>query len=312
MRGAGLRRQLQRRGRRWRTRWRAFRMPAGAVWPAPPPSPTVAGLTPGQQQRAVAEACRLAHAEPDGEVHCSVMQKSLGIRVRAADGAANWLKIAPKGGAREQWARAGERAAQALDGVPQPAILRELEWPADGAELHAFVYTLAPSPAAQRTPWISAPMPPVGDEWLTGLRRALDRTAAAPLSRWNVHPGPVARVVAQRFGRKAPYDVDEWRMAHGDLNWSNVTAPKLALLDWEFFGAAPRGYDAATLLLFTLSDPELYRRIEAALAEDLNSRSGLVSRLYVLARRLDKIEGGFRDPREHRPIEREAMRLLRL
>jgi hypothetical protein len=82
------------------------------------------------------------------------------------------------------------------------------------------------------------------------------------------------------------------------------------LLDWEFWGAAPRGFDAATLLAHSFLDPALFRRIEAAFADDLNTRSGIAARLYQFASLLNKIEADLRDPREHRIAEAEARRLL--
>jgi hypothetical protein len=196
--------------------------------------------------------------------------------------------------------------------VPKPKILRELEWVHQGQELHAFIYSFIPSPSVQPTPWVSAPMPDLDDAWMTALARSLARIGEQPLVRWLLHPGPIARVVGQRFGRRAPYDVDEWRMAHGDLHWGNVTAPTLSLIDWEFYGAAPRGYDAAMLLIFASNDQELYGRFEAAFADELDTRSGLIARLYTIATRLKRIEEGKSDPRHYRRLEREAERLLKL
>jgi thiamine kinase-like enzyme len=132
-----------------------------------------------------------------------------------------------------------------------------------------------------------------------------------PLSRWLLHPGTARRVITKRFGSKAPYQIDEWRTAHGDLNWSNLTAPQLTILDWEFWGVAPRGFDAATLLTHTFYDPALFRRIEALFQEDLNSSSGVVARLYHYARRLEAIEAGKLDPSEHGLVEAEAIRVSR-
>ncbi len=312
MRLAGLRRQVLRRGRRWKVRWRASRIPASLDWPRPALSPIVAGLSPDAQRRAVSEACQMIVAEPEGGVHTSIKQTSIGLKVCRADGPANWLKISAKGGFKERWRRQGELLAQAVEGISQPRILRELEWSFEGSELHAFVYSLAPSPSGQTTPWISSAMPAIGDDWLRELASVFTRLATQPLSRWLIHPGPVARTIVQRFGRAAPYDIDDWRMAHGDLNWSNVTVPRFSVLDWEFHGAAPRGYDAAMLLLFSARNPELYRRMEAAFAEDLNTRSGIAVRLYLIARSLDNIERGNGDPRRHAPLEREAKRLLRM
>lgn len=203
-------------------------------------------------------------------------------------------------------------SASSITGVPKPAILREFDLNADGVRCHALQFTLAPSPAVIETPWIVHPLGSIDERWLGELRQAIDRISELPLTRWLIHPGRVARIIVQRFGRKAPYTIDEWRTAHGDLNWSNLTAPNLMLLDWERWGAAPRGFDAATLLAFSFRDPALFRRIETIFADDLNAPAGVVARLYQYSQRLTNIEAGIRDPRDHRAIEAEAKRLLHL
>jgi thiamine kinase-like enzyme len=191
-----------------------------------------------------------------------------------------------------------------------PEILRDFEWTDPGVRWHALQLSLAPSPAILGQSWIAEPLHSIDDRWIGELKQAIGAINKAPLTRWAVHPGRIARVIAQRFGKRAPYSIDDWQTAHGDLNWGNVTAPQLMLLDWEFWGAAPRGFDAATLLAHSFLDPALFRRIEAAFADDLNTRSGIAARLYQFASLLNKIEADLRDPREHRIAEAEARRLL--
>lgn len=307
-----LRRPLLRRGRRWRALWRGWRMPTDAEWKRPVPSPIIAGLSPEQQQAAIRDACEHLGATPEGDIHSGIKCTGISSKLIQSDGSPAWLKITAKGGKTDHWHRRGEQLARTIDGVPMPKILRELEWTHQGADLHAFVYSFMPSPSVQPTPWVSVPMPALSDAWMAGLALSLKRIGEQPLTRWLAHPGPIARIIGQRFGRRAPYDVDEWRMAHGDLHWSNVTAPTLSLIDWEFYGAAPRGYDAAMLLMLASNDPELHDRLETAFAEDLNTRSGLIARLFTIASRLRRIEEGKSDPRHYRRLEREAERLLRM
>jgi hypothetical protein len=307
-----LRRPLVRRGRRWKALWRGWRMPEDAVWQRKELSPIIAGLSPEQQQAAIRDACERLHAAPEGGIHSGVKRTGISTKIVQPDGSPAWLKITATGGKTEHWHRRGEQLAQTIDGVPKPVILRELEWSHEGAGLHAFVYSFIPSPSVQPTPWVSAPMPVLDDAWLAALAQSLRLIGEQPLVRWLIHPGPVARVVGQRFGRRAPYDVDEWRMAHGDLHWGNVTAPALSLIDWEFYGAAPRGYDAAMLMMFASNDRELFERFEIAFADDLNTRSGLIARLHTIAGRLKRIEEGKSDPRHYRRLEREAERLLKM
>ncbi len=227
------------------------------------------------------------------------------------DGGDSWIKISRRDDPVRRTALPRERDARAFPGVPMPEILREIEWRADDLDWHAFQFSFTPFPAVSPTPRIGASAGALDDAWFAQLKNAMAALSALPLSRWLVHPGAIARIVAQRYGAKAPYQVDEWRVAHGDLHWSNITTPHLVLLDWERWGVAPRGFDVATLLSWTAANPVLYRRIERLFSDDLSSPSGVVARLYVLARRLNWIEAGFGDAREHRGLEIEAKRLLR-
>ncbi|MFG2557103.1 hypothetical protein [Streptomyces sp. NPDC048581] len=49
----------------------------------------------------------------------------------------------------------------------------------------------------------------------------------------------------------------DWTTAHGDLHTANITAGTPYPLDWEGFGMALVGYDAATLPAYSLLVPAL-------------------------------------------------------
>ena len=68
--------------------------------------------------------------------------------------------------------------------------------------------------------------------------------------------------------------------------------PRLAILDWELWGRAPAGTDAATLLCYSLLVPDVAERVRALLADLLDTPTGRVAQLYVIARLLDRTEGG--------------------
>jgi hypothetical protein len=288
-------------------RWTSSWLSHDAKWlPSRPPS-----IDQSLLEAAFSKACTQLNAEPLGTRRRGFRGKSVGSRVRLPDTSESWLKVS---GARlewQRWLRHGELSAPSIEGVPKPSIAGKIEWRDEDISWQALQFTVAPSPIISETPWLTTTVQ-IEDSWLAELERTVARLAELPLSRWSMHPGYVARVIAQRFGRRAPHVVDEWRTAHGDLHWANLTAPDLALLDWELWGAAPRGYDAAKLLSFSVGDPEMFQRIEATFAEDLNTSSGIVARLYAFAQRLQGIETGDHDPRVYRPIEREAKRLLRL
>ncbi|MGH3719676.1 MAG: hypothetical protein ACRDRI_12740 [Pseudonocardiaceae bacterium] len=102
--------------------------------------------------------------------------------------------------------------------------------------------------------------------------------------------------------------VTEWAVAHADLAWANLTAPQCWLLDWEDWGLAPRGWDAATLWGNSLAVPELAERVQREYRADLDSRSGLLSQLFFCS---EMISAGadYAGPLAE-PSRREANRLI--
>jgi hypothetical protein len=112
------------------------------------------------------------------------------------------------------------------------------------------------------------------------------------------------------FGSRAPCVAEEWHVGHGDLQWSNLTAPTFNLLDWECWGYVPRGYDAAYLIAVSCADPELVRRLERAFADDLETESGRVARLAALANLIGLIKAGWLDPRYMRSLKAMGRRVL--
>ncbi|MER7131305.1 hypothetical protein [Streptosporangium saharense] len=84
----------------------------------------------------------------------------------------------------------------------------------------------------------------------------------------------------------------EWRLAHADFNWANMTAPAFCVFDWEDWGMAPRGLDAANLWSVSLAVPALADRVRSERRDDLESRDGKLMTLFVAA----KILGPYADP----------------
>jgi thiamine kinase-like enzyme len=94
------------------------------------------------------------------------------------------------------------------------------------------------------------------------------------------------------FGDRADPDVSEWTAAHTDLHWANLLGPDLAIVDWEGWGLAPAGFDAATLYLHSLLRPATAKQVHDDFTELLEHRDGLISQLYVTTRMLLRIEHG--------------------
>ena len=64
------------------------------------------------------------------------------------------------------------------------------------------------------------------------------------------------------------------------------------ILDWEGWGLAPAGYDAATLYCHSLLVPAVARRVHAAFIDVLDSEAGRLAQLYVITRLLLRIADG--------------------
>ncbi|WP_157431560.1 phosphotransferase [Actinomadura hibisca] len=185
--------------------------------------------------------------------------------------------------------------------VPHPCLLARIDWTRDGfayrAELSEYVATATCSdnPALPEETVLSA-------VWWTRLRRAIDTIGALPLP-----PGRAPVVTQDYIHRAIPRylgaagidtsDIDttvrRWSLAHGDLHWANLTAPDLVLLDWEGFGPAPYGFDAAHLHAYTLTAPKAAAHLRTTLVHILERPEARLAELTVAAMILQAAD---RDP----------------
>ena len=213
-------------------------------------------------------------------------------------------------GVASQPLRDAELAGARIRGVAKPEILTSRQWTQDDRHWLTLQMTLAPSPVTTTNYFADAVTARVGGQWVASLKRALDVVRTIDTDREAIAPDEISSLIKDRFGPGAEHRADEWHCAHGDLHWSNVTYPEIMLLDWENWGRAPRGYDAANLLMYSCAYPELVQNIETAFADDLNSRSGRVAQLAILARRFRDMEGGWPDPSYRPHLEAMARRVL--
>ncbi|MBA8827812.1 hypothetical protein FHX42_005219 [Saccharopolyspora lacisalsi] len=120
------------------------------------------------------------------------------------------------------------------------------------------------------------------DEWWQRLAGSLELLQAYSTDRIALSQAHLSDRIRSVFGDRVDTTVTEWRTAHGDLHWGNVTVDG-ELLDWEAWGLGPRGLDAACLWGISLTDPLLAERIEREFAAELSTRSGRLCRLMVCA-----------------------------
>jgi hypothetical protein len=228
---------------------------------------------------------------PVGHVVHTSRYHSVGIRVRVRGGDA-WLRVVyddPEWGVGDYLE--GNVAANKIDGVPKPCVKTWQEWDDDGRRLRGELSTFIPEAP------LSDDMLPGGEldlseRWLTRLRAALHALAAHPVPDHGIDPDGMRNGLLAFFGISFDFMSVPWVTAHGDLHWGNVTGPDFFVLDWETWGRAPAGYDAATLYCASLLRPNTARRVHDALADLLDTRSGKVATLAVVIRFLRLVDGG--------------------
>ena len=146
------------------------------------------------------------------------------------------------------------------------------------------------------------------DVWWTRLSTALDGVASVPTCRVAVRQEYLDRAMPHYLGVPLDTTPPAWRTAHGDLHWANLTGPRLTVLDWEGWGLAPAGYDAALLHAYSLLVPETAAEVRHRLGHVLGTPAGRFAELVVITELLQSVDRG-----DHLELERALRaRLTRL
>jgi hypothetical protein len=255
------------------------------------------------------EGCRRLGVTASGDPLLSYTRKAIGTVAVAPDGTRSWVKISALHGTPSHWQRECELSSIVV-GVPRPALIAHHAWAADHRQWLALQTTLSKSPAVEHSHWAGSRAARLGHSWIVQLRAALAAVAGLRTQRRLVTPDEVGQTIRRQFGPHVPQAADRWTVAHGDLSWSNVTAPDLELLDWESWGLAPHGFDAAKLVAFSCASPSLVTRLERAFADVLATPSGKVAQLFILANILEQMENGWLNPYYRDGIEAMARRVV--
>jgi hypothetical protein len=214
--------------------------------------------------------------------HAVVKRRSVG----AATDRGTWVRIELRGLERLDGQGWGTEASAILHDVPMPAWHSGVSWldAGRGAMWHADETALISEAPVGRSSQAASLSP----SWWDSLRAALGALArhhtprkATPDSEL-ITEDRIASVIGQVFPG-TDTTVTEWACAHADLGWANLTGPQLWLLDWEDWGMAPRGTDAARLWFASLTEPALIRQVTTCVGDDLASRSGQVMALFECA-----------------------------
>jgi hypothetical protein len=230
----------------------------------------------------VAEIDRAAKAldttpDPDTQMR---KRRSVGFRTDRN----TWVRLEHQ--TLAQFARRGNdglQQAMLIDGVTKPLWYQAVSWidsehgrvwRADETEFIAARHVI-PYGYLRQAPDMSA-------TWWAEFNASLDVLSRYPTNRVAVRQARITETIAAAFPGIDTV-VAEWVTAHGDLYWQNLTAPDFCILDWEDWGTAPRGWDAASLWHNSLLIPELAAQIAAARHTDLDTRSGRLCQLMRCA-----------------------------
>jgi hypothetical protein len=220
--------------------------------------------------------------------------------IGAATNTGSWVRIELRGNERMAGPVAGQgwglEAAQALTGVARPQWFRGASWrgeplrPDTVWRVDEVELILGGDPIRTKPAWLEEAdaLPP---QWWDDLGASLEALAATDTTRLatpDCLPATVARIEADI--RKVYPDVADlhpenwqWTTAHADLGWANVTGPRLWITDWEDWGRAPRGLDAANLWANSLGSPSVAEKVAQRFRSDLESRTGKVMALWRCA-----------------------------
>jgi hypothetical protein len=208
------------------------------------------------------------------------------------DGDDAWLRVVYED---PEWGEGayldGNATAKNIRGVPKPIVKRWKEWDDSGRTLRGEISTFVAEPVVSPH-MVPATEPALPNRWLTQLRMALGALAAHPIPEHGVDAEYVNHGLLAYFGISIDLAAVAWTAAHCDLHWGNLTSPNLVILDWETWGRAPAGYDAATLYCASLPYPTLASRVGNALSPFLDTPAGRVATLVAAVRFLRFVDGG--------------------
>ncbi|MEU0991670.1 hypothetical protein [Streptomyces sp. NPDC005953] len=219
----------------------------------------------------------------------TVVRKRRSVGARTDRG--TWVRVEPRSLGKitgQGWN--GTESAARLEGVTQPAwrgcvVWQDADepvmWRADETDL------LPGTPIGTA---VLAEEPTLSEEWWRAFGDSLDALARHTTQRVAtpdtvmITQGLVTESIRGVFPEEIDTVVARWVPAHADLNWANMTAPAFSLYDWEDWGNAPRGLDAATLWAASLAVPALADRVRRERRHDFESRDGKLMTLFVCSK----------------------------
>lgn len=197
----------------------------------------------------------------------------------------SWVRLAWRRPGRldiQSWT--GFEAAAAIQDVPRPMWSAAASWsdPVRQVVWRADEMTRVDAAALSATADITTD-PDLPDQWWHDLKAALTNLAAYETNRIAMGQAHLTTRIHEIYGERVDTTIADWACAHGDLGYANLCGRELAILDWESWGMAPVGWDAACLWNASLAVPGLAARVESTFSDVLDTRSGRLSQLLLCA-----------------------------
>ena len=192
------------------------------------------------------------------------------------------------------WDGIATATGEPFDDIPMPRHIRSMIWTDDGLVVRADLLTYV-SQQAIGTGLVLSQEVDLPEPWWHALRSGLEplqRVAATKRVAADPREESFRNHFLASFGVKIDPERVEMAMSHGDLHFGNLTAPDLVILDWENWGWAPAGYDAAHILCSAVLQPAVAARVRAEFADVLHTYSGAVAVVTAASKYLHHVESG--------------------
>lgn len=249
-------------------------------------------------------AARRHGLTPDGASFRGVHDRTISGRVTNHQ-TARWLRVIAV--ATDQahgvvWD--GPITATEIAGVRRPELIAIEQWTAQGQSIRAELWELVSEPICARHETLTEVLT-LPDGWWPNLHTNLDRLARHPTTRTPRTQEQITAAIRHVYGPEINTRVEHWVTQHGDLRWTNLTRTTPYLLDWEFWGLAPAGTDAATLYCTSLLVPEVAITVYDQFGHVLDTPDGRIAQLCVCIQLSRHHDCGAL----HEPLQRLAHRL---
>ncbi|MFI9210296.1 hypothetical protein ACIGW7_19430 [Streptomyces sp. NPDC053253] len=256
---------------------------------APVFTPPAAAEDAARVRLALRAAARGLQVTPSGPEVWGWRGRTLGRRAGT-----NWLRVvsvlSEKSGGR-LWEGTALADTAIPRTVPRPRLRDVLDWTGGPYAYRAELTELVTTPAVVAGSPMLDRDPSLPDAWWRELRTATRALATVPTCREAVRQAWVDHNLRTFLGID-PMRIEARATGHADLHWANLTAPALAILDWEGWGRMPVGYDPGLLHAYSLPVPAVAARVRREFADVLDTPTGRVGELVALGQLLQACSRG--------------------